>query len=297
MNPIRQYELVIEIARYGSISKAAEVLHLSQPTLSKYLTNLEKQLGLELFDRTSLPIRLTVAGRKYVEAGQRIIDVHRQLEVELDDIKSDSKSEVVIGISPTRAAYILPDILNEFQKINKTAKVIVRERTTKQLKDDLLRGDIDMSLTLLMDATRQFETVELFREDVCLAVPEQFSHLDVMDVLKSVPVISTGASLRLGRLISDILNNINAPKPRFEIQSIESALSLVKAGYGALLVPSYIAQYNKSERVMFKSLPDKIRDSLMSEFDRSVCIFYRKEQFLTESQRDLIAACKKAFQE
>ena len=293
MNPIRQFKFIIEIARYGSISRAAEFLHLSQPTLSKYLTNLEKQLGVELFDRTTLPIRLTPAGEKYIEAGQKIVDTHRQLEKDLDEIKTGENSEIVLGISPSRAPYILPILLREFQQINKYAKVIVRERTTKQLNDDLLRGDIDLCLSLLTDSSRQFERIELFRESVCLAVPERFSDLDVMDVLKTVPVISTGASLRLGRLISDIIDNIDAPRPMVEIQSIESALSLVKTGYGALLVPSYIAKYNNSGKVAFKDLPDNISNNLQSEFVRSVCIFYRKEHRLTDAQKDMIAACKK----
>ena len=72
MKHIRQYEIVLEIARRGSISKAAEALGISQPTLSKLLQKTEEQLGLELFDRQSLPLKLTDFGRRYAAAGQRI---------------------------------------------------------------------------------------------------------------------------------------------------------------------------------------------------------------------------------
>ena len=73
MRKLRQFEFVMEIARCGSVSKAARYLNLSQPTLSKYIANLEEEIGLELFDRTTIPLKLTEAGRRYLAAGDRIL--------------------------------------------------------------------------------------------------------------------------------------------------------------------------------------------------------------------------------
>lgn len=295
MNPIRQFEIALEIARHGSISRAAESLHLAQPTLSKYLSNLEGELGCALFDRSTLPLKTTVAGEKYLAAGRRIVDVYHQMNKELQELKSNRNSVITIGMSPTRAAYMLPSIIAEFRKTNAATKVIVSERTTKQLNDELIRGDVDLIMSLQNDATRQFEKVELCKEEVCLAVPANLVDMDVLDILKTVPIISTASHLRLGQLLSDVVTEVSAPVPMVEIQSIESSLSMVRAGHGIMLVPSYIAKYDKNNSVRFKELPASIAKKMQSEVKRSVCLFYRKEQFLTEAEKNFILACQKVI--
>ena len=59
MDQLKQFKCVIEIQKHASISKAAKALNIAQSTLSKYLSKLEEELGLELFDRTTIPIKLT----------------------------------------------------------------------------------------------------------------------------------------------------------------------------------------------------------------------------------------------
>ena len=73
MSYLKKYEYVIAVASYGGISGAAEKLGISQPTFSKYLKKIEGELGVELFDRSSLPIKLTRAGEYFVEAGKRFM--------------------------------------------------------------------------------------------------------------------------------------------------------------------------------------------------------------------------------
>jgi DNA-binding transcriptional LysR family regulator len=150
-------------------------------------------------------------------------------------------------------------------------------------------------MSLQNDATRQFEKVELCKEEVCLAVPANLVDMDVLDILKTVPIISTASHLRLGQLLSDVVTEVSAPAPMVEIQSIESSLSMVRAGHGIMLVPSYIAKYDKNNSVRFKELPASIAKKMQSEVKRSVCLFYRKEQFLTEAEKNFILACQKVF--
>lgn len=296
MNPIRQFEIALEIARQGSISRAAESFRLAQPTLSKYLSNLEGELGCLLFDRSTLPLKPTLAGEKYLTAGRRIVDVYYQMNKELQVLKEDRNSVITIGMSPTRAAYMLPTIIAEFRKTNANTKVIVSERTTKQLNDELIRGDLDLIISLFSDTTRQFEKVELSTEEVLLAVPTAIENLDVIEILKTVPIISTASYLRLGQLLSDVVAEVKAPAPMVEIQSIESSLAMVRAGLGIMLVPSYIAQNNINSSLRFKELPISIKNKMRLELKRSVCIFYRKEQYLTETEKNFIMACKNVIQ-
>jgi len=82
---IKQFEYVIAIANTGSFSRAADQLNIAQPTLSKYIRKLEQSIGIELFDRRTIPIRLTTAGELYVIAGKKMIDNDHQLQKQLQE--------------------------------------------------------------------------------------------------------------------------------------------------------------------------------------------------------------------
>ena len=77
---LKKYEYIAAISQYGGISQAADALGIAQPTLSKFLKKLETDLGAELFDRTTIPIRITRAGELFLESGKRMRDLERQFE-------------------------------------------------------------------------------------------------------------------------------------------------------------------------------------------------------------------------
>lgn len=292
MKKLRQFELVIEIARQGSISKAARCLNLSQPTLSKYLTNLEQELGLELFDRTTLPIKLTEAGNRYLISGRRILDTYKKLEKDLDMIKADLFEEVRIGISPTRAHFILPKLIRDFKKVSPDTKVVVVEKTVKELNNDLKMGRLDLVISLKNEESTQFDSIDLFKENIMLAIPEEYSDHDSTDILKKCQFISTGSGLYLSNVLYDILYEYEREEPLIEVQSIESALALVNQGLGVSLVPSYIEKYSNYENVKFIPLPDELQSRKHLSLSRQICVFYRYGQRLNKAEKAFIEIAK-----
>ncbi len=292
MNSLKQFELVIEVARCHSISKAAKNLKISQPTLSKYLANLEKKLEIELFDRTSIPISLTEAGEKFVRAGKRILDVNAQLERDFLKIKENTADVVRVGISPTRAHYILPALVREFQKLNSSAKLVIKERTTAQLNAELLCGELDLIISLRHEETNQFQSVSLFSEKVMLAVPKRFSDLDALSVLEKCPFISAGSGLKMSNVLLDILSEVKGKEPIIEAQSIDSVLSLVNQGVGATIAPSYVYEYGIYDNIVFMEIPESMEKRFASKLEREVCVFFREKQLLSDSEKDFVRACE-----
>lgn len=288
----KQFEIVSEIVRCGSISKAAKSLGIAQPTLSKYLSNLEDKLGVELFDRTKLPISLTEAGEKYIKAGNRILDIYSQLEKDFSRIKNEERDVLRIGISPTRAHYIISTLTEEFRKINSSAKIVVRERTTSQLNADLVRGEIDLAVSLKYDGTRDFAFEELFSEKIVLAIPKKYEEIDTMKILKECPFISIGEGLRMAEILLNILREVGGAEPSISVQSIDSALSLANRGMGAVLAPSYISEYGVFANLVFRELPDEVKKHFGGALERNVCVFFTKGRELTSVEKDFINACK-----
>ena len=285
MSYLKKYEYVIAVAKHGGISQAAEHLGVSQPTFSKYLKKIEGELGVELFDRSTLPLRLTEAGKCFVEAGKRMIDVDRQLSKQLEEIRSGGSTVVRIGISPSRSQYMLPDIIALYKQRCPSVTVVIEERTTAELNKRLTEGELDLVISLLDRDTAEFERVELFDKRVMLAAPEGAVREgdDAREILSGFPLISVGRGQVMWQTLSEIVRELDLPAPEIECQSIESALALVRRGIGAMLVPSYVARGRTDG---LRLLP--LGGELTGERVRRVCLFYRRAQFLTAAERELI---------
>lgn len=290
---MKQFEVVQTIVACGSISKAAKKLKIAQPTLSKYLANVEKELGTELFDRKTVPVKLTEAGERFLRAGKQILDEYSRLRRDIARLSDSSPDVIRVGMSPTRAHYILPSLMSEFRRLNPYAKVIIRERTTTQLNAELSRGELDLIISLKYEGTKQFESVSLFYEDVVLAVPKKYKAFDGERILRECLFISVGAGLRMSNVLRDILTDFGANEPVLEAQSIESVVSLVNEGMGAALVPSYVSKYGGYKNIKFVELPDTVKKRFGRELGREVCVFYREETMLSPSEKDFIEACRK----
>ena len=293
MKSLRQFEIVIEIARQGSISKAAETLGISQSTLSKLLQKLENELQVVLFDRSVLPLKLTPAGKLYSEAGQSILNIQRQLNKDLDRIKDHSANHICIGISPSRAPYIMPDILLRYRERHPDGSVHITEGNTAQLNTALLRGEADIIISLLNDSTKAFRCVPLLKETTLLAVPEKMAVLSADEILHTQPFISIGSGLRMWESTKLIMESINRPLPEIECTSIESALSLVRKGFGAMFAPSYLAAGCRGRGdVRFIPLPEEYYRKFPNELERSVCLFYKSDAFLSKTEESFISVCR-----
>lgn len=297
MSYLKKYEYIIAVCDHGGITQASEHLNISQSTFSKYLKKIELELGIELFDRSTLPIKLTKAGECYVNAGRRFIDLDNQLTKQLNEIKTNVNSVIKIGISPSRSPYMLPDIIALYKEKNPNGRVVIEERTTAELNKRLTLGDLDLIISILDNETENFDKVELFDESIVLAVPKRKckNNTSAKEILMSSTVINVGKGQVMWQMLNEIVDDIGICKPEIECQSIESALSLVKKGIGVMIVPSYISREYKNRQnseVEFLPLTDISQSNSVSSYKRKVCLFYRKEQFLSQSEKIFIDCVK-----
>ena len=281
MDYTKPFKCILEIEKCGSISLAAEKLSIQQPTLSKYLKKVETELGVELFDRSSNPIRLTEAGRCFVETARTIIDADNQLQKQLTEI-ADNIFDISIGISPSRAPYLLPTILKRFINTFPNVHVTVYEETTSELINGLVHGELNLMISVLDTDTKAFDHIKLFDETVLLAVPETSPFIDFQKAFTESNIISPGK----GQLLSELMEIMPDHDSIIECQNIVTALSMVRAGIGVTLVPSYLADYGDTNGIRFIDLPVKYTETA----NREICLFYRKEQFLSSAEKAFIAS-------
>lgn len=141
----RDLNYVLAIARHQNITRAAESLYISQPTLSKFLIALEHELGLKLFTRVGNRYTPTYAGRRYVERAEEILRLKGQLDAELADIVKKDIGELNVAFPTMRCTYMLPAVLPAFQARYPNIAVHIHEGSSSQLEQLILDLSVEVA--------------------------------------------------------------------------------------------------------------------------------------------------------
>ena len=110
----QEMKYIYEVYQEKSFSQAAKNLFISQPALSSSIRKAERGIGFEIFDRNTLPIRLTEAGKLYIEAVEKIMAVERELECRLSEMASLNSGRVVVAGANFFSACMLPPVIHTF---------------------------------------------------------------------------------------------------------------------------------------------------------------------------------------
>ncbi|MBQ3423614.1 MAG: LysR family transcriptional regulator [Clostridia bacterium] len=292
----KQFRYVLVLAAEGSFSGAAAQLGISQPSLSQYLKKIEKEIGAALFDRSSSELRLTDAGKVYIDAGRKILDIERQLEGRIDDINNYRYGSFAVGISPYRAVCLMPQVLLRFAKLYPGLHLIIEERSGSDLLEGAEHGDYALCITTAPVNERLFCQEKVMDEEVVLAVPATMPMEGTKMKGRKYPAVDVkcldGAAmitLSRGQIMQQNLENVCARyglhyDNAVNCRSIEAQLAMVRAGLGIALVPSGIGQSSDSS-IRFYS----IRQPLPR---RSIAAVWRREQYLPRPLQDLIKVFK-----
>lgn len=280
---MKQLKYIMVLAAERSFSVAAERLKISQPSLSQYVKKIEKQIGVELFERVNGEVRLTSAGESYVEYAKKILDLERQMQSSLIDISNFKAGSVIIGTSPYMAASMMPQIACEFNTLYPGMFIKIREGTTIELMEALEQGEYDMCLTLLPVNDRIFEWEKIYSEEMVLAVPSTFEQLDcIIDNKHHYPTINIKQMDKLpfvklteSQYMQQQLENIVIDyeleiETAAIVKSLEAQIAMVKAGVGVALVPSGMKRFCDAGGVDFYSFRQELPK-------RDVVIVWRKE--------------------
>ena len=289
----KQLQYVLTLAREGSFSKAADALNITQPSLSQYIKKIETEIGLPLFDRTNGDVRITDAGRIYIDAGQRILDIEHRMENSFTELAGHKTGSLIIGAAPYRAASMMPVIARQFQAIHPGMHLIVREGTTAELVEGMEHGEYDLALTLLPIDKRLFSYEKVVEEELILAVPasqpllpalsldsRRFPAVDAK-VLNDRPLVMLTESQFMQKQLENLRIDFRLSlRPAAIVKSLEAQIEMVKAGVGMALVPSGIERFCKDDSVTFYSFIDPLPK-------REVVVMWRKDRTLSIAAEEL----------
>ncbi|SFB21469.1 DNA-binding transcriptional regulator, LysR family [Cohnella sp. OV330] len=145
---IRHLEAVAEIAKRGSFTRAADALHVAQPTLSKAVIQLEEELGVLLFSREGKRPRLTEAGEAVLRYGGPILAQMDALHRELTDLAELRQGTLRLGLPPMAGSNFFPGVIGEYRRQYPGVAVRLSEAGANRLDEDLRAGLLDVGVLL-----------------------------------------------------------------------------------------------------------------------------------------------------
>ncbi len=160
----------ITIAETRNITVAAQLLRVSQPSLSQYINRLEKKFGVKLLERNYTPLRLTKAGEIYLEYVKESVDVENRFEARLEEYKLQQNQALSVGIPTQLTPMIFGKLVQNFAYNHPDVKIIIKEGTSLSVLELLAMGEVDIAFFHTMDRhDPRFNRYILQKETLSLA--------------------------------------------------------------------------------------------------------------------------------
>lgn len=283
----RQLQHAILLSQVLNFSQAAEQLGISQPSLSKQILSLESELGVKLFDREHSPLKLTPAGEYFIPKAQEMLYQETQLYKAMARYESGEKGRLVIGVTPFRSLYLMPELVKKVKTRFPGVQVVLHESGSAQLKKEATEGSYDFAIVNLPLDESVLDVTPLEPDTLVLAVPNGIlgllpdarKEIDFAEA-KALPFIVLGKSQELRQLFDKLCAGSNVePNIAAEVVGVTTAWAMAHAGVGAALLP---LQFVRNEHFDKDLTLFTIKDNTYS---RQPAIVTRRGQYISEYAR------------
>ena len=239
---IRQIRTFIAVAQSGSFTRAADILHLAQPTLTVQIRRLEEALQVKLFDRNTRSVHLTRVGRELLPVFGRMVDDLDAVISDTRDIAAMRRGVVRIAALPSMAAGILPSTIKAFRQLHSGATFVVRDAVAGRVVGMVRDEEVDIGI---MGGTRRgadidvlFEKQErllaVFPEDHWLAKAKSVG----IDEIASCPIVMLDPSTSIRHVVEDaFLEAGKTINTACEATYMMTAVGMVSGGLGITILP------------------------------------------------------------
>lgn len=238
---LRQLRYFVALAEAGSVSRAAVVLGVAQPAISRQIRLLEDELAIPLFYRTGRGMELTEAGHLLMGHAPQVLAGLQKIENEIGDLRGVADGQVVLGIPPTEGHFLIPPLVSRLRARHPKLALKVIEAFSGHVTEWLMSGRLDVAVFYKLANTRQLVTDELLTEGLYLigkgGVSEGATPIG-LDEIQSLELILPSRSHGLRHLLEqaaqsrDLRLNVD-----LEIDALLTIKALVEAGAGMTILP------------------------------------------------------------
>ncbi|SNT26869.1 hydrogen peroxide-inducible genes activator [Tropicimonas sediminicola] len=292
---LRQLEYIVAVHQLGSFGLAAEVKHVSQPSLSNQVAAVEAELGVRLFERGRGGSLTTAKGLEFVTRARRILsEVEALRAAMLSDVPFGGRLR--LGVLPSIGPYLLPQAMKALHEEEPELRVIVREENTLSLDEGIRNGRFDAIISTPEDHPNAFQH-PLFIEPLWVAVAQDHPLVGASEVeaahLAGQRLLTLDSGHRLARIVYAIAGASGAMvSDDYEGTSLDSIVLMAATGAGIGILPDLFARkqgVHRSEvRLMPLAMPDADRTiSLLLPVNRPKGLARSLAGILRRSAEDL----------
>ncbi len=236
-----QIEAFVQVSTHSSFSRAAEALHLTQPSITARIQALERELGEELFERGGRGVRLTDAGHVFLPYVEHILQQLQEGRDAVEEVRNVQLGSLRLGSAITISTYVLPTILNRFCGEYPLVDVVVRTGRSEQVLNMLLADEVQVGLLRTLSHP-DTESIPLYDDEIVLvAHPDHTfatSGKATIAEVASEPIVLFDRGSSYYGLIHDLFRKANViPNVAMELDSLEATKRMVEEGLGVALVP------------------------------------------------------------
>jgi DNA-binding transcriptional LysR family regulator len=265
-NPsLRQLEALAAVIEAGTVSGAAEVLHISQPAASKLIRDLEADTGLELFERESGRLVPTGRGMRLYEEVERIFGGVNQLARAVEAIRREERGQIVVGVMPGLSGPFMGRALAVFRHQHPDVFVLMESRSSQYLAEAVLLGRLDLAVIISGIAHSSLEAEALPGEPMVCALPRghPLTRLETVTVkdIGAAPFVSFGSSSATRRALE---TTFEAAGERLnvviEANTAPNVAEFVAGGLGLTVAPPIFLE-SVAGRVELRPFLPKLEES------------------------------------
>jgi len=285
---LRQVRAFLAVARSGSFTRAATLLHLSQPALTVQIRNLEEALQCRLFDRNSRSVDITPLGRELLPALERTL---LELEAVVADAREQSagrRGTVRVASLPSFAASLLPQVISTCRQRNPGVSFAVRDAVASRVMQLVRDDEVDLGITS-GEVPDDLQTLHQVRDRLVLVFPT--SHpigrrkRVTLEHVADLPLVLTDAGTSVRALVDSAFQALGRrPQLVCEATYMMTAVAMVRAGLGVTILPASAREVALEQELSSRPIAG-------SAMVRTMCVVKRRRRTLSPACEAFLSEC------
>ena len=309
-NPFTRKDVIYTIYQEQIFSKAAQKLFIAHPSLSLMVKNIEQQIGLPLFDRTTKPIQLTEAGKEYIAAAEQLKHTESAFQNYVQAVNDLQAGSLGIGSNQLLSSLVLPRYISRFAQKYPKIKLTVLDANSTTLEKAISAGELDIIIGNHTLPPEIFEQKQLAAEHLLLAVPEamkandravpyQLTYEDIielrhrdttlqpvpLEIFSDVPFVLMNRDNDTRKLTNTLFADVGfAPKILLEMDRLVTLYSYIELGLAASIVSDTLVRSIRGidhSKILFYPLPANLAK-------RDIYASYKRNRYYSKAMAKFI---------
>ncbi|ELJ4169133.1 LysR family transcriptional regulator [Salmonella enterica] len=294
---LRHLQLLVALDDLRNVGKVANYLHVSQPAVSKSLSELENNIGLKLFQRTAYGMQPTIYGSSLVMFSRKILAELGKARDELRALVSGLEGKVSVGVLPGAAVVVLPEAISQLKHESPVTGIAITEGNMGSLKPKLLSGEIEIIIGILPEDNHHadMEHISLYQDKLVLVAGNKHplatkKNIGWHDLYHTSWILPPNDSMTRQPIENEFRRHqLTLPTNYIESISTMVNVGILCQGNAIAFLPSAVAGYYVKQG-MLAILPTSV-----PKLRQSVGILHMKSQALSPSARLFIATLKNIY--